>query len=64
MVTINDNFRKYDTIERSFADYLLFLTYASNYGPGGKPKYGREVLDIKDPATLIKTVSARGYATG
>ena len=64
MVTINDNFRKYDTIERSFADFLLFLTYASNYGPGGKPKYGREVLDIKDPATLIKTVGARGYATG
>ena len=64
MVTINDNFRKYDTIERSFADYLLFLTYASNYGPGGKPKYGREVLDIRDPATLIKTVGARGYATG
>ena len=64
MVTINDNFRKYDTIERSFADFLLFITYASNYGEGGTPKYGKEVLSIKDPATLIKTVGARGYATG
>ena len=64
MVTIKDSFRKYDTIERSFADFLLFLTYASNYGEGGTPKYGRRVLDIKDPATLIKTVGGLGYATG
>lgn len=64
MVTIKDDFRVYDCMERSFADFLCFLTWASNYGPGGKPKYGREVLDIKDPTTLIKTVGARGYATG
>ena len=64
MVTINDNFRKYDTIERSFADFLLFITYASNYGKGGTPKYGSSVLSIKDPATLITTVGTRGYATG
>lgn len=64
MVTINDNFRKYDTIERSFVDFLLFLTYASNYGEGGTPKYGKEVLSIKDPKTLITEVGGRGYATG
>ena len=63
-VTITDNFRKYDTIERSFADFLLFLTYASNYGKGGTPKYGTAVTSIKDPATLIKKVNALGYATG
>lgn len=64
MVTITDKFRAYDTIERSFCDFLLFLTYASNYGRGGTPKYGKSVLSIKDPETLIKRVSALGYATG
>lgn len=59
-----DSFRKYDNVEQSFADYLLFLTYASEHGPGGKPKYGREVLDIQDPEKLIKEVKRRGYATG
>lgn len=63
-VTITDNFRKYDTIERSFADFLLFITYASNYGKGGTPKYGTAVTSIKDPETLIKKVNALGYATG
>ena len=63
-VTITDNFRKYDTIERSFADFLLFITYASNYGKGGVPKYGTAVTSIKDPETLIKKVNALGYATG
>lgn len=63
-VTITDNFRKYDTIERSFADFLLFITYASNYGKGGAPKYGTAVTSIKDPETLIKKVNALGYATG
>lgn len=64
MVTIKDNFRKYDTPERSFCDFLLFLTYASNSGKGGSPKYGQKVLSIKDPAKLIQTVAGRGYATG
>jgi hypothetical protein len=64
MVTIKDNFRKYESIEQSFADFLLFLTYASNYGEGGTPKYGKEVLSIKDPKTLITEVGRRGYATG
>ena len=63
-VTITDNFRKYDTIERSFADFLLFLTYASNYGKGGTPKYGSTVMSIKDPEKLIKKVHSLGYATG
>ena len=64
MVTIQDDFRIYDTAERSFADFLLFLTYASNNADGQPPKYGREVLDIKDPDRLIRTVAFRGYATG
>lgn len=64
MVTITDYFREYDSIERSFCDFLLFLTYASNYGRGGTPKYGKSVLSIKDPETLIRKVSALGYATG
>lgn len=62
-VTIKDNFRIFDNIEQSFCDFILFLLYASNYGYNGKPKYGKEVVDIKDPATLIKEVGGRGYAT-
>lgn len=64
MVTIKDDFRVYDSIEQSFCDFLLFLTYASNYGKGGKPKYGQEILSIKDPETLIKRTASLGYATG
>lgn len=63
-VTIKDNFRIFDNIEQSFCDFILFLLYASNYGYNGKPKYGKEVVNIKDPATLIKEVGGRGYATG
>lgn len=62
--TINDNFRIFDDIEQSFCDFILFLLYASNYGYNGKPKYGTEVVNIKDPAKLIKEVGGRGYATG
>ena len=64
IVYIYDNFRKFDSIEQSLADFLLFLTYASNSGPGGTPKYGGEVLSIKDPESLIRAVGGRGYATG
>ena len=64
MVTIEDDFRVYDSIERSFCDFLLFLTYASNYGKGGKPKYGKKVLSMRDPSALIKKVASLGYATG
>lgn len=63
-VIITDNFRKYDTIQRSFADFLLFITYASNYGKNGTPKYGNKVLSIKDPEALITKVGSLGYATG
>jgi len=63
-VTITDSFRKYDSIEQSFADFLCFLTWASNEGPGGVPKYGPAVLGIKDPGALIEAVHSRGYATG
>ena len=62
-VIIKDNFRKYDNIEQSFADFLLFMTYASNYGEGGAPKYGQPVLSIKSPQELIQSVKDRGYAT-
>ena len=64
MVTIKDDFRVYDTIERSFADFLLFIKYASNYGKGGTPKYGEKILSIKDPQELITKVAKLGYATG
>lgn len=64
MVTITDDFRAYDSIEQCFCDYLLFIKYASNFGRGGVPKYGAKVLSIRDPETLIKTVSNLGYATG
>ena len=63
-VTITDNFRKYDSTEQSFVDYLLFMTYASNDGAGGKPKYGKTVLNMRDPESLITAVNVRGYTTG
>lgn len=64
MVTITDSFRVYDSIEQSFADFLCFMTWASNYGKGGEPKYGQKVLGCKDPSVLISKVSKLGYATG
>ena len=60
-VTIKDDFRIYDNIQQSFEDFILFLLYASN--DGKRPKYGPEVVNIKDPATLIEAVRSRGYAT-
>lgn len=62
-VTINDNFRTYDNVEQSFADYLLFIKYGA-YTKGGTPKYGDAVLGIKDYKTLIRRVHELGYATG
>ena len=58
-----DNFRIFDDIEQSFCDFILFLLYASNYGYNGKPKYGQQVVNIKNPKTLITEVKNRGYAT-
>lgn len=62
-VIITDNFRIYDDIEQSFADFLLFMKYGA-YTKGGKPKYGDTILNMKDPAKLIQKVNALGYATG
>lgn len=64
IVIIDDDFRIFDSPEQSFCDYILFLLYASNYGYGGIPKYGKEVVGIKNPEQLITTVANRGYATG
>ena len=58
-----DNFRIFDDIEQSFCDFILFLLYASNYGYNGKPKYGQQVVNIKNTKTLITEVKNRGYAT-
>ena len=62
-VIITDNFRIYDDIEQSFADFLLFMKYGA-YTKGGKPKYGDAILNMKDPDKLIQKVNALGYATG
>ena len=62
-VTKNDNFRTYDNVEQSFADYLLFMKYGA-YTKGGTPKYGDAVLGIKDYKKLIRRVHELGYATG
>lgn len=64
MVTITDSFRIYDNIEQSFADFLCFMTWGSNYGKGGEPKYGQKVLSCREPSILISMVSKLGYATG
>lgn len=61
-VTIYDDFRIYDNIEQSFADYLCFMKWGG-YSVGN-PKYYDRVKDIKDPAALIRQVHALGYATG
>lgn len=53
LVNIKDNFRIFDNIEQSFCDFILFLLYASNYGYNKEPKYGKTVVNIKDPKTLI-----------
>lgn len=61
-VTIYDDFRIYDNIEQSFADYLCFMRWGG-YSVGN-PKYYNLIKDLKDPAALIKQVHALGYATG
>ena len=62
-VIIKDNFRVFDNPEQSFCDFLLFLKYASLYGYNKTPKYGEEVLKIKNYKNLIYEVLKRGYAT-
>lgn len=60
---IKSSFRAYhNIIEESFVNSLLFIRYESS--DGDKPKYGQDILKIKDPATLVKEISEREYATG
>ena len=61
-VTITDDFRIYDDIEQSFADYLCFMRWGG-YSVG-IPKYYNDIKDIKDYRKLIQTVHNKGYATG
>lgn len=61
-VTIYDDFRIYDDVEQSFADYLCFMRWGG-YSVGN-PKYYNKIKDLTDPAALIKQVHALGYATG
>ena len=61
-VTIPDDFRIYDNIEQSFADYLCFMRWGG-YSVGN-PKYYNKIKDLKDPAALIRQVHSLGYATG
>lgn len=63
MTTITDAFRKFDSVEQSFADYILFLLYAKNSVNDTEYRYGPDVVNIKDPYKLIKEVGKR-YATG
>lgn len=56
----DDAFRWYDSFEACLMDYCQFMR-DGQLGPG-RYKY-RDVLSIKNPETLIRTVNARGYAT-
>ena len=59
---IPDDFRIYDNVEQSFADYLCFMRWGGC--SVGNPKYYNKIKDLTDPAALIKQVHALGYATG
>lgn len=61
-VTIYDDFRIYDNVEQSFADYLCFMRWGG-YSVGN-PKYYDKIKDVKDPNRLIEIVHSLGYATG
>lgn len=61
-VTIYDDFRIYDDIEQSFADYLCFMHWGG-YSVGN-PKYYNDIKDVKDYRKLIEIVHKKGYATG
>ena len=61
-VTIYDDFRIYDDVEQSFADYLCFMRWGG-YSVG-HPKYYPDIKDVTDPAQLISIVHQKGYATG
>ena len=61
-VTIYDDFRIYDDVEQSFADYLCFMRWGG-YSVG-VPKYYNDIKDVKDYKKLIEIVHKKGYATG
>ena len=59
---IPDDFRIYDNVEQSFADYLCFMRWGGY--SAGNPKYYNDIKDVKDYAQLISIVHKKGYATG
>lgn len=63
MTTITDEFRIFDSVERSFADYILFLLYAKDSVNSTTYRYGTDIVNIKDPEKLITEVGKK-YATG
>ena len=58
---IDDDFRRYDSLQDCFFDYCQFMRDA-RYSKGGIYKY-RDVLTMTDPKALITTVAGRGYCT-
>lgn len=63
MKNIPDRFRKFDSVEQSLADYVLFLLYAKDSVSAKSYRYGLDVVNIQDPYQLIKAVGKK-YATG
>ena len=63
MKNIPDRFRKFDSVEQSLADYVLFLLYSKDSVYDTDYRYGPAVVNIKDPYQLIKAVGKK-YATG
>ena len=59
-IHITDVFRTYDSYQDCFYDYCQFMRDAKR--GDGSYKY-RDVLNIKDPAELIRQVRIRGYCT-
>ena len=58
---IDDDFRKYASLQDCFFDYCQFMRDA-RYSKDGSYKY-RDVLSMTNPETLISTVAGRGYCT-
>lgn len=63
MTTIPDAFRKFDSVEQSLADYVLFLLYSKDSVNSTSYRYGPDVVNIQDPQRLITEVGEK-YATG
>lgn len=55
-VFVNDDFRKYDSVEDSMKDYVKFLQSNSRYRLNG-------VFDATSPEMQIKALAKAGYAT-